>query len=216
MEDKKQNEPFSSWSHFIGAGLSIAGLVLLIVFASIYARAQHVVGVSIFGASLILLYLSSGAYHWIAVTSQRKVIWRKVDHAMIYVLIAGTYTPLCLVTPQRAWGWSAFGVIWGLAIVGVLLKVKLTTFPKALSPIIYLLMGWIILIFYPMLSHIPVMGLVWLFLGGASYSLGVIFYGLDKKLPRGRWWGMHEIFHLFVLFGSFAHWWFIFKYLIYI
>jgi hemolysin III len=77
-------------------------------------------------------------------------------------------------------------------------------------------MGWIILIFYPMLSHIPVMGLVWLFLGGASYSLGVIFYGLDKKLPRGRWWGMHEIFHLFVLFGSFAHWWFIFKYLIYI
>ncbi|MCB9803191.1 hemolysin III family protein [Candidatus Nomurabacteria bacterium] len=213
---KKENEPLSSLSHFLGLALSIAGLVLLIVFAHVYAKAQHVVGVSIFGASLILLYLSSGIYHWIAVSSRHKNIWRKIDHAMIYVLIAGSYTPICLVVPQRAWAWSAFGVIWGLALLGVLLKIKWNTFPRILSTIIYLLMGWSLLIFYPILASVPKMGLLWLFLGGVFYSLGTIFYGLDKIVKRSRWWGMHEIFHLFVLAGSFAHWWFVFKYLLYV
>ena len=211
---QKENEPLSSLTHFAGFGLSIAGLVLLIVFASIYARASHVVGVIIFGASLILLYLSSGIYHFISITSPRKKIWQKIDHAMIYVLIAGTYTPLCLVVPQRGWGWSAFGVIWGLAIFGILLKIKWSTFPKILSPIIYLVMGWLLIVFYPILSSVPSIGLVWLFLGGVFYTLGTIFFALDKIIPRNRWWGMHEIFHLFVLLGSFAHWWFVFKYLL--
>ena len=145
---QKENEPLSSLTHFAGFGLSIAGLVLLIVFASIYARASHVVGVIIFGASLILLYLSSGIYHFISITSPRKKIWQKIDHAMIYVLIAGTYTPLCLVVPQRGWGWSAFGVIWGLAIFGILLKIKWSTFPKILSPIIgvFIISIWMFII----------------------------------------------------------------------
>lgn len=202
--------------HFIGFGLSVAGLVLLIIFAHIYAQASHVVGVIIFGSSLVLLYLSSGIYHLISITSPSKKIWQKIDHAMIYVLIAGTYTPICLVVPERRWGWTAFGVIWGLAVAGILLKIKWNNFPKILSTIIYLVMGWILLIFYPILSSVPWAGRVWLFVGGVFYSGGVIFFALDKVLPRSRWWGMHEIFHLFVLSGSFAHWWFVFKYLLYI
>lgn len=220
----KQNEPVSATIHLIGLLLSIAALILLVVFAAIYSTAWHVVGFSIFGTSLILLYLASTLYHFFHVTSKAKEILKKIDHAMIHILIAGTYTPICLVAIRGAWGWSLFGVIWGLAIIGILLKILINIKPWV-SATIYLFMGWIIIIaFVPLKKSIPSEGLWWLFAGGIFYTIGVLFLGLDRIFPRTRWFGMHEtrwfgmheIFHIFVLAGSFSHFWLMLKYILYI
>lgn len=212
----KQNEPGSATIHLIGLLLSIAALTLLVVFAAIYSTAWHVVGFSIFGTSLILLYLASTLYHFFHVTSKAKEIFKKIDHAMIHILIAGTYTPICLVAIRGAWGWSLFGIIWGLAITGILLKILINIKPW-ISAMIYLFMGWIIIIaFVPLGKSIPSEGLWWLFAGGIFYTIGVLLLGLDRIVPRTRWFGMHEIFHIFVLAGSFSHFWLMLKYILYI
>ena len=212
-----QNEPISSLTHFAAFLLSIAGLVLLVVFASLYGRPAHIVGFSIFGSALMLLYFSSALYHFISKTHALKNIFRKIDHAMIYILIAATYTPLALAIPQRGWGWSIFGIVWGLASLGIMAKLVKTNEKKWLSPILYIAMGWFIIIALPILikTFSPI-ALFWLFLGGLLYTSGVIFFALEKLLPKKGLVGMHEIFHLFVMGGSFSHFWFMFKYVLYI
>ncbi len=211
----KNNEPLSSLTHFIGFLLSIAGLVLLIVFASLHRTNWHIVGFSIFGASLILLYLSSTLYHFFPLDSKAKKIFKKIDHSFIYVLIAGTYTPICLTVLRGSLGWSIFGIIWGLAVFGVVLKSSNIKISEKLSTIIYLFMGWIILIaLFPLLNSVTYKGFLFLLSGGIAYSLGTVFFALDKIAPRTRWFGMHEIFHIFVLIGSFLHFWFMLKYLV--
>jgi len=211
----KNNEPLSSLTHFIGFLLSIAGLVLLIVFASLSGTAWHIVAFSIFGTSLILLYLASTLYHFFPKESNAKRIFRKIDYSFIYILIAGTYTPVCLTVLRGGWGWSLFGIVWALAILGVILELINVEVKGWVSTIIYIFMGWIILItLLPLINSISGKGFLILFMGGVSYTAGAIFFALDKIVPRTRWFGMHEIFHFFVLVGSFLHFWFILKYLL--
>jgi hemolysin III len=208
MKPQKNNEPLSSLTHFIGALLSVAALVLMIVFAELYGRTAHVVGFTIFGVSLILLYSTSTLYHFFQQNTKVKKVFHRLDHAMIYVLIAGTYTPITLVMPQRVWGWTIFGIIWGLAAIGITFKglgIKMTGW---LSVAIYIIMGWLVVVaFYPLTQWLSIDAFKWLFAGGIMYTGGCIFYALDKYLPRTRWFGMHELFHLFVMAGSFSHFW---------
>jgi hemolysin III len=186
-------------THAIGLLLSIAALVLLIIHASSNGSARHIVSFTIFGASMILLYSASTLYHY----SQKPDIRRKLnilDHASIYVLIAGTYTPFTLVTLKGALGWSIFGVTWGIALAGVFLKLFYTGKYDKISTIAYVAMGWIIIFAVkPLIENLPINGLYWLLAGGILYTIGAVLYSI-KKIKFN-----HAIFHVFVLLGSFSH-----------
>lgn len=195
-------------SHGIGFLLSVAALSLMVVFASLDGNAWHIVGVSVFGASLVVLYLASTLFHWSVRPKIRKYL-NVFDHSAIYVLIAGTYTPFLLVTLNGPWGWSLFGVIWGLAIAGVVFKMFFTGRFDKLSLLIYVLMGWLILIaIVPLIQNLSTMGLIWLLIGGISYSIGAVFYLLNR-FPFN-----HAIFHFWVLGGSISHFFAVFWYVI--
>lgn len=210
----KNNEPLSAITHLVAMLFAIAGLVLLIVRGAVKGSAWHVVGFSIFGACMILLYLASTVYHFTWHHKGKRVM-RKIDHAMIFVLIAGTYTPICLTLLRGGWGWSIFGVIWGLALAGILWKTCFKLKYGWISTLLYICMGWLIIIAaIPLVKVVPYQGLFWLVGGGLLYTIGTVFYGLDKIVPRNRWVGMHEIFHLFVMAGSFFHFWFMFIYVV--
>ncbi|MEX2013610.1 MAG: hemolysin III family protein, partial [Parcubacteria group bacterium] len=214
--NQSNNELISSLTHFAGAILSVAGLVLLVVFSSLYGNVEKTVGFSIFGSGLILLYLASAIYHFISREHRAKTIFKNVDYSMIYVLIASTYTPLMLALPQASLGWTLFGVVWGLALAGILLRLFLKLERDWLSPTLFILMGWLSVIAIPaLLRSVPLFGLGWLVLGGLLYTIGVVFFALEKRFPKTGWFGMHEIFHLFVMGGSFAHFWFMFRYVLY-
>ena len=214
MKAAKDNDPLSSLTHFIGVGLSVAALVLLVVFASIHGSASHVVGASIFGSSLILLYAASSIYHFLSRGTRRRDVFERIDHAMIYVLIAGTYTPITLLYEPRALGWVMFGLIWGLAALGVGLEITGKRPHRAIELVIYILMGWMIAFPFPVTyDFVGFGGFMWLLIGGICYTVGAIFYALDYIVPRTRWFGMHEVFHLCVLGGSFAHFWFVLRFL---
>ncbi len=196
----RTEEIVNSITHAIGIGLSVTALVLMVVQAALHGTNAGIVGASIFGASLIVLYTASTLFHS-ARKLRLKYYLNKFDHSAIYILIAGTYTPVTLVTLQGAWGWSIFGVIWGLAIAGVLFKLFWYK-PKyrALSAWMYVGMGSVIVIaVYPLVQTMSTMGLIWLGIGMLTYTVGVLFY-LWKNLPFA-----HGIFHLFVLGGSIAH-----------
>jgi hemolysin III len=189
----------NSLTHGLGTALSIAGLILLIVLSSLQADAWRIVSVSIYGTCLVLLYTASTLYHNFR-SARVKHVFQIMDHSAIYLLIAGTYTPFTLVLLRGGWGWSLFGVIWGLALSGILFKIFFINRFNVLSTLIYLLMGWLIIIaFQPLMHHIPVDGLYWLLAGGIAYSAGTVFY-LWEKLPFH-----HAIWHLFVLAGSVCH-----------
>lgn len=215
MQTPRQNEPLSSLTHLAGVPLSITALILMIIFAVKYGQITHVIGFTIFGVSLIALYTTSALYHFFEKDTKLKNIFQRLDHAMIFILIAGTYTPIALVMPQKGWGWSIFGVVWGIALAGIIIKTLGIKMIGWLSVLIYILMGWIAIIaISPLVHWLNLSGLFWLFLGGAFYTFGCIFFGLEKLLPRTRWFGMHEIFHIFVLAGSFSHFWLMIKHLI--
>jgi len=193
-------------THGAGVLLSIAGLVLLVVFASIRdPDAWKIVSFSVYGVSLITMFTASTLYHsfW---NRRTRHFLNMFDHASIYVLIAGTYTPFTLVSMRGPWGWTIFGVIWGLALAGVIFKLFFYTEKlRLLSAIIYVFMGWLILIALgPLIRNVPAGGLYWLLAGGLSYSGGVWFY--IRKENRFN----HVIWHLFVLGGSIAHFFAIF------
>lgn len=186
-------------THGVGVAMSVVGLVLLVVRAALYGSAWEVVSFSIYGSSLILLYLASTLYHGFQ-SKRVKEILRIFDHSAIYFLIAGTYTPFLLITIRGPWGWSLFGVIWGLALIGITFKIIFGPRYELVSTIFYLLMGWVVIIaIKPLLAVLPFAGFMWLLGGGLAYSLGVIFYAWEK-LPYN-----HAIWHGFVLAGSFFH-----------
>jgi hemolysin III len=196
------DELLNSITHGIGALLSITALVLLVVFASIkpYGDVWKIVSFSIYGFSLILMYIASTLYH--SFTSQKiKAVLNLFDHSAIYILIAGTYTPFTLVSLRGPWGWSIFGVIWGLAIAGVIFKIFFYSDRwRNISAVLYFLMGWIILIaIHPMIIQVPLGGLLWLLGGCLIYSVGIPFY--IRRQNRYN----HVIWHLFVLGGSITH-----------
>jgi hemolysin III len=192
-------ELFNSITHGIGTLLSIAALVLLVVFAAIKGNIWHVVSFSIFGTTLVLLYLSSTLYHSFT-KIKIKNIFARFDHAAIFLLIAGTYTPFLLTALRGALGWTLFGIIWAVAITGVVIRsIYLTRFRKFMVGL-YLAMGWMfVLAIGPMIKNLPVISIVFLILGGLMYSIGVIFYAW-RNLKYG-----HGIWHLFVLAGSIMH-----------
>ncbi len=193
-----RGERLNSISHLIGAGLALAGLVILVVHASRQGDPWKIVSFSVYGASLLVLYSFSALYH--GVRGALKKVFQKFDHGAIYLLIAGSYTPFTLVTLRGAWGWSIFGVIWGLALFGIIQDTLLAR-RRIISVAIYLFMGWLALVAIRPLAHaLPTPGIAWLVAGGVSYTTGVFFYALDKKVSFG-----HEIFHLFVLAGSACH-----------
>ncbi len=210
----KLRDPVSGLTHFSGVLLSIAGLVLLICFSASQATAWHVVSFSIFGASLILLYTASTLYHLLPLGEKGVRILRKLDHMMIFVLIAGTYTPICLIPLRGAWGWSLFGSIWGVAVAGIVMKIVWLNAPRWLYTSIYIAMGWMVVVaFLPLISSIPFGGLMWLAAGGAFYSIGAVIYAV-KRPNICKWFGFHEIFHLFVMAGSISHFWLMFRYIL--
>ncbi len=186
-------------THGLGLALSIPALALLIVYSSIYEDAWHIVSFSIYGTTLVVLYLASTLFH----SSRKKKIRLRLnvfDHSSIYLLIAGTYTPFLLVTLRGPWGWSLFGVVWGLAVIGTVVKLFFTGRYDKISTAVYILMGWIIIIaIKPLIANLSPEGLFWLSAGGISYSIGAALY-LIKKIPYN-----HAIFHVFVLLGSIFH-----------
>jgi hemolysin III len=189
----------NSVTHGIGAGLSVAGLTLLVALAAIYGDVWRVVSFSIYGSSLVLLYLASTLYHSIQHPKVKRVL-RIFDHSAIYLLIAGTYTPFTLVSMRGPWGWTLFGIVWGLALMGIAFKTVFIGRYEKLATAAYVLMGWLVVAaFKEMLVTIPTGGVIWLVVGGVLYTLGVIFYAW-QKLPYN-----HAIWHLFVLGGSICH-----------
>ncbi len=195
-------------THGIGAVLSIVGLVAMLMWSVAYGDTWHVVSASIYGASLILLYTASTLYHafpWPRI----KAIFQQLDHAAIFVLIAGTYTPFALINLRGPWGWTLLGVVWGIALLGVVLELGVKKPPKWLSLSLYLGMGWMALIaIKPMLDNVDTGGLLLLLAGGLAYTLGVVFY-VRKQMPYH-----HAIWHLFVLAGSILHFFSIFYYVL--
>ena len=189
----------NSITHGIGAGLSVAGLTLLVALAAIYGDVWRVVSFSIYGSSLVLLYLASTLYHSIQHPKVKRIL-RIFDHSAIYLLIAGTYTPFTLVSLRGPWGWTLFGLVWGLALLGIAFKTVFIGRYEKLATAAYVLMGWLVVIaFKQMHVAIPPGGIVWVVIGGVVYTLGVLFYAWEK-LPYN-----HAIWHLFVLGGSACH-----------
>jgi hemolysin III len=204
-----QGERFNGISHLLGAVAALVGMVLLVVFAARQGDVWKVVSFSVYGATLFLLYLSSTLYH--SLRGERvKAIFQRIDHYAIYLLIAGTYTPFTLVTMRGAWGWSIFGVVWGLAVLGIIVDSLPNRGRRILPVVIYLLMGWVVVVsLKPLLASLPIAGFWWLLAGGLCYTGGVVFYALDKRIAHG-----HGIWHLFVLAGSLCHYLSIFLYVL--
>ncbi|WP_128894945.1 PAQR family membrane homeostasis protein TrhA [Longirhabdus pacifica] len=208
MEFSVKEEIANAISHGIGTLLSIAGLVLLVVYSSLYGDAWHIVSFSIFGASLVILYLFSTLLHSLP-KGKAKNVFEILDHSAIYLLIAGTYTPFLLTILRGPLGWTMFGIIWGMAATGIVLKVFFVKRFVILSTLCYIAMGWMIIIAYkPLISNFSAEGMTWLVIGGVLYTLGTIFY-VWKKVPYH-----HAIWHVFVILGSVAHFFAIFGYVL--
>ncbi len=192
-------EKLNSITHLIGVISAIIGVSLLIVMAVEKADVWKIVGFSIYGASLILLYSVSTIYHSIKHTKVKN-IFRLLDYISIYLLIAGSYTPFALVTLRGVWGWTLFGIIWTLAIIGIFQEVLIGKKTRRYSLILYVVMGWLIVIaIKPLIASLSPAGMWWLSAGGFAYTFGVIFFLLDEKYRH-----FHGIWHIFVMTGSFC------------
>ena len=192
-------ERFNAWTHLVGAVLASLGAIWLLVLAALDGDLAKIVSTAIYGLSLILLYSVSTLYH--SLRGRAKVVMRKLDHLSIYLLIAGSYTPFCLVTLAGPWGWTLFGIVWGLAVIGMLQEIKPRSEARVLSLVIYAVMGWIVLVAVkPLLAALGTAGFAWLLAGGICYTVGIVFFVFDDRF---RHW--HGIWHIFVMVGSLLH-----------
>lgn len=192
-------EKFNALTHLVGAVLALAGSIVLVVLAALAGDPWKIVSVSIYGVTLVLLYTFSTAYH--SVRGRAKNVLRELDHHAIYLLIAGSYTPFCLVTLRGPWGWSLFGVVWGLAAFGSLQELRPQNGARILSVVIYVVMGWVALVaLIPMKQALGSDGFAWVAAGGLFYTVGIVFYALDERLTHA-----HGVWHLFVIAGSTTH-----------
>lgn len=206
-------EPVNGLTHLAGGLLAVAGLVVLLVGAAGAGRPDQLVAFGIFGLSLICLYAASALYHLLPLSPAGVARLRRLDHMSIFALIAGTYTPFCLLVLEGGWRWGLLGLIWGLALGGVLLKLVWMDAPRWLSVLIYLGMGWIAVIAGPALFRaLPAGGIAWVLAGGLVYSAGALVYGLKRPNPVPGVFGFHEVWHLFVLAGSACHFWAVLEY----
>ena len=192
-------ERFNAWTHLVGALAALTGAVWLIVLAAASGDGRKLFSVAIYGATLVMLYSISTVYH--SVRGRVKQVLRKLDHLSIYLLIAGSYTPFCLISLRGPWGWSLFGIVWTLAILGMLQEIKPRSEARILSLVIYAVMGWIVLVAVkPLLASLGLAGFLWLAAGGVAYTVGIVFFAFDERF---RHW--HGIWHLFVIAGSLLH-----------
>lgn len=207
-------EPINSLTHGLGAIAAVAGLILLLYEATIRGSINQLIAFSMFGLSMILLYTSSTLFHALPVKEKTLKLLQKLDHSMIYVLIAGTYTPICLLVLEGSWKWGFFTTVWSLAVIGIIKKFLWIDAPRWLSTSFYLGMGWLAVITFPtLMEKLPLAFLIWISVGGLAYTLGAIIYGVKKPNPVPDWFGHHEIWHLFVLAGTSSHFWAIYYYL---
>ena len=207
-------EPGSAITHFIAMMMAVFATVPLLVKAGIQSGWENFLAMAIFMGSMILLYGASATYHSVDLTGRSLRIFRKLDHMMIFVLIAGSYTPVCLIVLGGKLGYTLLALVWGIAAVGMLVKACWITCPKWFSSVIYIAMGWVcVLVFGPLLKTLSVPAFLWLLSGGIIYTVGGVIYAL--KLPlfnaKHKFFASHEVFHLFVMGGSICH--FIFMYL---
>ncbi|WP_440525806.1 PAQR family membrane homeostasis protein TrhA [Simiaoa sp.] len=207
-------EPGSAITHFIAMMMAVFAAVPLLIKAGIQSGQENLLAMAIFMGSMILLYGASATYHSVDLTGRSLRIFRKLDHMMIFVLIAGSYTPVCLIVLGGKLGYTLLALVWGIAAVGMLIKAFWITCPKWFSSIIYISMGWVcVLVFGPLLNTLSTPAFLWLLAGGIIYTVGGVIYAL--KLPifnsKHKSFGSHEVFHLFVMGGSICH--FIFMYL---
>ncbi len=191
-------ERFNAWTHLVGVLFALTGATWLIVYASLYTDAQAIASVSIYGAAMVLLYAVSTLYH--SVRGRAKRILQKCDHLSIYLMIAGSYTPFCLISLRGPWGWSLFGVVWGLALIGIVQELWQRSETRLLSLVIYAVMGWAVVVATgPLIQALGTAGFVWLAAGGLFYTAGIGFFVFDHVRH------FHGIWHLFVIAGSLMH-----------
>lgn len=207
-------EPGSALTHFIAMMLAVFASLPLLLKTGLTSGSRNMAAMLVFMASMILLYGASATYHSVNLTGKRLKFFKKLDHMMIFVLIAGTYTPVCLIILGGKIGYSLLALVWGIALVGMVLKMCWVTCPKWFSSLIYIAMGWVCIpVFVPLWNSLPRAAFLWLLAGGVIYTIGGVIYAL--KLPlfnsRHKYFGSHEIFHLFVMGGSICH--FVFMYL---
>lgn len=208
-------EPGSAITHFIAMMLTVFAAAPLLVKSALSDTANMLPAMTIFILSMVLLYGASATYHSLNIGGRALRIFRKVDHMMIFVLIAGSYTPVCLIVLGGRMGYTLFAVVWGIAIVGMLLKACWVTCPKWFSSIIYIAMGWVcVFVFGPLWNTLPHNAFLWLLAGGIIYTIGGVIYALKLPLFNSRhtFFGSHEIFHLFVMGGSLCHFIFMYHY----
>jgi hemolysin III len=203
----------SGLTHFIGIILAVIGLVILLTRSGSPFSAWHTVGFSVFGGAMVMLYTCSTLYHWLPLAGHRRELLRRLDHMMIFIFIAASYTPICLVTLRGACGWSILGTVWGIALAGLIMKLFWLDAPRALYTLIYVLMGWVIVVgIWPLSKALAWQGLLWLAIGGLFYTAGAGIYAARKPNPWPRIFGFHEIFHVFVMLGSLSHFWMAYRY----
>ena len=205
---KRLREPVNGLTHLVGGLLASVGLVVLLATAASAGRMDQLVAFGVFGFSLIALYTASALYHLLPLSPASVARLRRADHITIFLLIAGTYTPFCLLALDGGWRVGLLGLIWGLALCGVLLKLLWMDAPRWLSVTLYLGMGWVAVIAAPALFRaVPTGGVVWVLGGGLVYSAGALIYGLKRPNPVPGVFGFHELWHVFVVAGSACHYW---------
>lgn len=209
-------EPINAYTHLIGAALSFIGTLFLLIYGGKGSplTTTAIISIIIFGLSLVALYTASGVYHAVKANPSVLLRLKKLDHSMIFILIAGSYTPFCLLTLTGVWQISIITTIWALALIGITLKIFWINMPRWVSTSFYIGMGWVaILALNPLSKALSTGGLIWLALGGVMYTIGGIIYGL-KKPNISKSFGFHELFHIFVMLGSACHYWCVFNYVL--
>ena len=203
---KSFRDPISGLTHFIGVIFSIVGLIFLLTRTLPENTIYHTISFSIFSGGMVMLYLISTLYHWLPLGEKNLIVFRKIDHIMIFVFIAASNTPICLVSIRGVWGWTIFAGVWAFVLGGFFLKIFWLNAPRYLYTSIYLLMGWMIVIaIYPLTKVMQTRGILLLALGGIFYSIGAVIYAIKKPDPVPGKFGFHEIFHLFIMAGSLCH-----------
>ncbi len=201
-------ERLNAWTHLIGAVLALIGAAMLLVLASLDGDPWKIVSVAVYGACLVLLYSISTLYH--SLRGPAKKVMRKLDHLSIYLMIAGSYMPFCLVALRGPIGWALFAIVWILAALGMLLELRVRKGPRIASVVLYAMMGWIVIVAVkPLLDSLGPAGFTWLMAGGLAYTVGILFYAFDTRF---RHW--HGIWHLFVVGGSLLHFIAVWRYVI--
>lgn len=209
-------EPINGFTHLIGAILSFVGLLALVIKTSVSnPTVLSLSAVIIFGISMILLYSASATYHLVVSSDKVIAYLRRIDHAMIFLLIAGSYTPFCLIALNGVTGWTLFLIISTIAVVGICFKLIWFNCPRWLSTAIYVLMGWMaIFLIEPLKNSLSIQGLNLLVLGGIFYTIGAVIYAIKPKFLKNKYFGYHEIFHIFIMLGTFSHFICVYKYVI--